>query len=74
MFLFRKVDRRALATDIDAELGFTTCVWDRIGQMARGPYPSGVTHGSILIPVSGVSEAVGDEKRGNGSKERSTKT
>ena len=31
----RKVDRRVLATDIDAELGLITCVWSRIGQMAR---------------------------------------
>ena len=30
-----KVDRRVLATDIDAELGLMTCVWDRIGQVAR---------------------------------------
>ena len=25
----RKVDRRVLAADIDAELGLVTCVWDR---------------------------------------------
>ena len=35
----RKVDRRVLATDIDAELGLITCVWDRIGQMARRSIP-----------------------------------
>ena len=35
----RKVDRRVLATDIDANLGFVTCVWDRIGQMARRSIP-----------------------------------
>ena len=35
----RKVDRRVLATDIDAELGLITCVWDRIG----GPSQNGVT-------------------------------
>ena len=40
-----KVDRRVLATDIDAELGLITCVWDRIGQMTRRQ-------------VSGVGEAV----------------
>ena len=28
----RKVHRRVLAADIDAELGLTTCVCDRIGQ------------------------------------------
>ena len=33
----RKVDRRVLATDIDAKLGLMTCVWSRIGQMARLP-------------------------------------
>ena len=31
----RKVDRRVLATDIDAELGLMTCDWHRIGQMTR---------------------------------------
>ena len=35
----RKVDRRVLTTDIDAELGLITCVWDRIGQMARRSHP-----------------------------------
>ena len=31
----RKVDRRVLATGIDAELGLINCVRDRIGQMTR---------------------------------------
>ena len=35
----RRVDRCVLATDIDAELGLTTCVWSRIGQMARWSTP-----------------------------------
>ena len=35
----RKVARRVLATDIDAEVGLPTCVWDRIGQMARRSTP-----------------------------------
>ena len=35
----RKVDRRVLATDIDAELRLMTCVWDRIDQMARRSTP-----------------------------------
>ena len=35
----RKVDRRVLAADIDAELGLITCVWDRIGQMTRWSIP-----------------------------------
>ena len=30
-----KIDRRVLSTDIDAELWLMTCVWSRIGQMAR---------------------------------------
>ena len=34
-----KVDRRVLATNIDAELGLITCVWSRIGQMARRSTP-----------------------------------
>ena len=29
-FSGRKVDRRVLATDIDAELGLITCVWSRM--------------------------------------------
>ena len=78
----RKVDRRVLDTDIDAELGPVTCVLDRIGQVADGPLQSGVAQGFNLISVSGVGEAVGggseadgDEKiGGNGSKEHSTKT
>ena len=28
-------DRRVLVADVDAELGLLTCVWSRIGQMAR---------------------------------------
>ena len=35
----RKVDQRVLATDIDAELGLITCLWDRIGQLARRSTP-----------------------------------
>ena len=31
----QKVDRRVLATDIDADLGFITCVLDWIGQTVR---------------------------------------
>ena len=63
------------AADIDVDVGLITCVWDRIGQMARRSTPErSRTHGFNLIPVSGVrevvggvSEAVSDEKkRGNG--------
>ena len=39
------------------------CVWDRIGQATRRS-PSGATRGFTLILVSGVGEAVGDEKIG----------
>ena len=35
----RKIDRRLLATDADAELGLKTCVWSRVGQMARRSPP-----------------------------------
>ena len=35
----RKVHKRVLATDINAERGLITCVWSRIGQMARGSTP-----------------------------------
>ena len=35
----RKIDRRVLATDVDAELSLVTCVWSRIGQMARRSTP-----------------------------------
>ena len=35
----RKVDRRVLVTDADAELGLVTCVRSRIGQMARRSTP-----------------------------------
>ena len=34
-----EVDRRVLVTDIDAELGLITCVFDRIGQFARHSTP-----------------------------------
>ena len=56
----RKVDRRVLATDIDAELGLTICVFG-VGsaRWPDGPPQSGVAQGFNLIPVSGVGEAVG---------------
>ena len=66
----REVDRRVLATDIKADLGLLSCVWERIG-WPDCPTQSEVAHGFSLIPVSGVgeavggvSEAVGDEKIG----------
>ena len=55
----RKVDRRVLATDIDAELGLITCVWDLISQIARRSTPERRCARVYLIPVSGVGEAVG---------------
>ena len=55
----RKVDRSVLATDMDAGLGLITCVWDRIGQMARRSIPERSSTGVNVIPVSGVGEAVG---------------
>ena len=39
LFLVEEVDRRVLVTDVVAELGLITCVWDRIGQMARHSTP-----------------------------------
>ena len=38
-FSGRKVDRRKLAADVDAELGLIIFVWNRIGQMARRSTP-----------------------------------
>ena len=38
-FSGRKIDRRVLAADVDAELGLITSVWSRIGQMARRSTP-----------------------------------
>ena len=68
---WKKFDRCMLATDIDAELGLITCVWDRSARWPDGPSQSGVGHGFCLIPVSGVGEAgggiretEGDEKIG----------
>ena len=49
-----------LVTDIDAELGLITCVWSRIGQMARHSTRIGVAQGCLLIPVSGVDDAKSD--------------
>ena len=58
----RKVDRRVLATDIDAERwAHNQCL-----ESARRPDglpQSGVAHGFSLIPVSGVGVVVGDEMR-----------
>ena len=45
-----------LPSDIDAELGLITCVWDRIGER--------FTQGFKLIPVKGVGEAAGGDKIG----------
>ena len=75
-----EVDRRALVTDIDAELGLITCVWDRIGQMARS-HPTAKWHrGFLLIPVSGVDDAegrvreqVGEEKIGGNGRNGTSK-
>ena len=50
-----------LATDIDAELGLITCVWSRIGQMARRSTPE---RSRALIPVSGVGVVVDEVKTG----------
>ena len=44
----RKVDRRVLAIDIDAELGLATCVWSRIGQVARLSTPEQSSTGVSL--------------------------
>ena len=54
-----EVDRRVLVADIDADLGLTTCIWDRIGQMARHSTPRRKRHKGIFIPVSGADNAEG---------------
>ena len=66
-----------LATDIDAELGLITCVWDRTVQMARQSIPERSCTGFNLIPISGagevvggVSEVVGEEKIGGNGAEK----
>ena len=61
----RKVDRCVLATDIDAEpWAHNHCFGsDRPGWLDGSPQ-SGVAHGFVLIPVSGVGKAVGVEKIG----------
>ena len=64
-----KIDRRVLATDVDAELGLMTCVWSRIGQTAQ-TVPPGLAHGFSLIPVSGVGVVV-DEVKTEGNAENS---
>ena len=43
----RKIDRRVLTVNVDAELGLTTCVWDRTSQSAQG---------FNLIPVDSAGE------------------
>ena len=58
--------------DAVAKTCVSSCVWDRIGQMTRWSTPRAELHtGFTLMPVSGVreavsgvSEAVGDEKIG----------
>ena len=57
LFLVRKIDRRVLASDIDAELGVITCVWSRIGHGQTVHPSSGIAHWFSLIPVSGVGVA-----------------
>ena len=57
----RKIDRRLLATDVDAEVGLITYVWSRIGQMVHTKAESRT--GS----VSGVGVVADEVKtRGNG--------
>ena len=53
-FAAGKVDRRVLVADIDAELGLTTCVWDRTGQMARN---GGEAQGVFWFKSVGVDDA-----------------
>ena len=60
----RKVDRRVLAVNDDAELGLITCVWDRTGQMARQSIPEWREAASV------VSEAASEEKIGGNGVER----
>ena len=77
-----KVDRRVLVAGIGADHGLITCVWSRIGQIARHSTPRRSGAGEdLLVPVSGVDEAegrvreqVGEEKiavnRGDGTPKR----
>ena len=76
MFLGRKVVRRVLATDIGAELGLITCVWSRIGQMARPSTPEW-TRTLVLSDCSQVTSVwqfTVRRQEETGSKEQSTET
>ena len=52
------------AADVDAELGLITCVWSRIGQMARRPTPERSRARVSPDSVSGVRGAVDEDKTG----------
>ena len=66
-----EVVRRVLVADIDAELGLITCVWSRIGQIARHSTPWSRSVGGLLVPVSGVDEGEGRVRDGrDGTRKR----
>ena len=50
----RKIDRRVVATDVDAELGLVTCVWSRIAQIGRRSTPGRSRARVRRMPDSGV--------------------
>ena len=56
-----EVDRRVLVSGIDAELWLITCVWSRIGQIARH---------CTLVPARGVDEAEGCDREQVGDEEQ----
>ena len=55
-----EIDRRVLATDVDAELGLI----HNLCLESDRPDGQGVAHGFSLISFSGVGVVVGDEKIG----------
>ena len=65
-----EVDRRVHVADIDAERGLITCVWSRIGQMARHSTSRRRCAGcSFLVPLSGVDGAEGRVREHVGEEE-----
>ena len=52
----RKVDRRVLTADVDAELWLISCVWNRNCQIARWPTPQ--RSRARAIPVGSVVDEV----------------
>ena len=55
-------------------LGLITCVWSRIGQMARHSTPRRNDTGGLLIPLSDVDDAEGRVREHVGGENRRDET